>query len=111
MGLDLAALATNTHTITVDFMGQAARVTYKPAEVTTANVEEIDNAKSSEGADPFINFLCGVLTDWDVMIGKKKVPLTVAGLKPVPLALLRAVFLAIMQEAGSGEAGSPSSDG
>ena len=58
-----------------------------------------------------MTFFIDVVTDWDVMHGRKKVPLTEAALKPLPLILLRAIFLAIMQEAGSGEADRPSSAG
>lgn len=105
MGLDLAAVAINEATTTVDFMGQSARVTYKPSVITQ---EALENTSDDDG---FLKFFSEAVSSWDVTEGKKKVPIEPAALKKVPLVFLRAVFQSIMEDGGQGEAPAASSDG
>lgn len=113
MGLDIGSLAANTATVEVEFLGQSAMVTYKPMSLTAAALEEMDITKPGESpSDGFFKFLAETITEWDLLISpKKKVPLTIVGVKMVPLPLLRAIFHSLMTEAASGEAGKGSSGG
>lgn len=105
MALDLNSLAGKTAVTTVEFLGQSAVITYNPVTLTADNF-----AKSQKGDDSFTEFFAELVTDWDVKRGAKKVPLTVAGLRGVPLQFLRAVFAQIMSEkAGDSDEGKASS--
>lgn len=109
MGLDLTALATKTAKCDITYMGQTCTVTYRPSALTTELISALDTPSADE--DRFSKLLLDLITDWDVMKSKKKVPLTVAGLRPLPIVLLRAIYLGLLRETGSGEASAPSSDG
>lgn len=113
MGLDLNSATSNKATMDVSFVGQTVKVTYRPLVLTTERLENLE-AKPTEGRTSesmFLEFFLELVADWDVRRGAKKVPLTTAALKTVPLMLLRAIYLQVMREAGSGEAESLSSDG
>lgn len=112
MGLDLNNAASNTAVADVTFVGQTVKVTYRPMVLTTERLENLDKpVKGRSSEDVFVEFFLELVADWDVRRGAKKVPLTTNSLKAVPLMLLRAVYLQVMREAGSGEAESLSSDG
>lgn len=107
MALDIAQLAGKTAVIDVPFMGQTTKVTYNPSVLTQEAL-----IKAQSGTDEgFIEFFISMVKAWDVTKGKNKVPLTKNGLQTVPLILLRAIFMAIMSEAGSGETGKASNAG
>ena len=107
MALDIQQLAGKTAVIDVPFMGQSTRVTYNPSVLTQEAL-----IKAQDGTDEgFIEFFTTLVKAWDVTKGKNKVPLTKNGLTTVPLILLRAIFMAIMGEAGNGEAGKASNAG
>lgn len=105
MAFDLAAVAVNQASLTVDFMGQSAKIVYKPSVITQEALE-----KTTED-DGFLSFFTECVATWDVTNGKKKVPLEIAALKAVPLVFLRAVFEAIMEDGGQGEAPATSKGG
>lgn len=105
MGFDLSAVAVNEVRIDVDFMGQSTEVKYRPNVITQ---EALEGTNSDEG---FVKFFTDVVAAWDVTENKKKVPITPAGLKKVPLVFLRAVFEAIMEDGGQGEAVATSNGG
>lgn len=102
MPLDLAAVAINEATITVDFMGQSAKITYRPSVITQ---EALENTSDDDG---FMKFFCDAVSNWDVTHAKKKIPLTPAAIKKVPLVFLRAVFQGIMEDGGQGDPVKPS---
>lgn len=105
MGLDLAQVAANEAAVTVNFMGQTAKVKYRPNVITQ---DALETTTEDEG---FVAFFASVVVSWDVTVGKKKVLLDPKSLKGVPLVFLRAVFMAIMEDGGQGEADAPSSAG
>ncbi len=114
MGIDLDNLATDQAVASFTFMGQDGKVTYRPLAITTEALENIDKRANKDDADGFINFIVDTVIDWDIKKGKKKVPIKPESLKPLPLLLLRAVYLGIMadNEPGSaGEADGRSNDG
>lgn len=109
MGLDISALASNTATVKVDFMGQTINVTYKPSVITLESMEIMD---TKPGTDGLFEFLEDAITEWDIFYsGKRKVPPTKVGMAKVPVPVLRKIFTTIMEEASSGEADGTSSDG
>lgn len=103
--MDLANLSVNEATTVAYFMGQEAKITYRPMEVTPKRLEQVNSGNDEE----FYQFFADVVSAWDVKKGPKKVPLTQEGLGDVPMALLRAVFNAIMSDTGQEEAGKGSS--
>jgi len=105
VGLDLAAVAINQATCSVDFMGQSAKIAYRPSVITQDALEKTGTD------DGFMEFFVAVVSDWDVTEGRKKIPLTIPALKAIPLVLLRAIFQAIMEDGGQGEAPAASSGG
>ena len=94
MALDLNAIATKRAAVTVNFMGQSAVVKYNPSLLTQSMVDEFRQG----GDEDFLKSFCKVVVDWDVKKGTKKVPLTVAGLKDVPILFMRAVYKQIMAD-------------
>jgi hypothetical protein len=105
MPLDLANIASNKAHVTVPYGGSEVKVTYKPAVITSAMITESD--KSDDGT---IAFLISAISTWDVLNGKKKVPLNAEALQQLPIQFLRAVMLGILRDRGdeAGEAGSNS---
>lgn len=98
MAFDLNTLAGEKSTVAVHFMGQTAKVTYNPAMMTASN-----HTKAVSGTDEaFAEVFTGIVTDWDVKKGGRKVPLTVAGLSEVPLPFIRAVYKALMNDSDDG---------
>lgn len=113
MGLDLSSVSLGKADTFVEFMGETAKVTYNPMILTADRLMAMDEpVKGEESPDAgFLAFFAELVLDWDVKKSGKKVPLTVKGLRGVPLVLLRTIYTHIMTEAGSGEAVRPSSDG
>lgn len=97
MALNLTSLAGKTQTIDVKFMGQTCKVTFDPTVLTAANLTKAQNGEEDE----FVEFFTACVKSWDVTKGTKKVPLTQKALQEVPLVLLRAIFMAIMADAGA----------
>lgn len=98
MALNLASLAGKTATITVEFLGQTAKVVYDPMVLTQENY----TLAQSGGDAAFAEFFCRLVKSWDVTHGTKKVPLTTKGINAVPMPFLRAVFGQIMVD-GAGD--------
>lgn len=94
MGIDLAALAANTETVPFMYGGETATATFRPSVMTTDAVQKFTADSASE--DEFLDFISGLLTDWDVTDGGVKVPIDRASLGAIPLGLLRAIVQAIM---------------
>jgi hypothetical protein len=111
MGIDLGNLAVDAATTMVHFGGQEAKITYRPSILTTRRLETIQSQIEAEDADAFIKFLPDCITDWDVIKDGEMFPLETEALKDLPLVFIRAVYLAILSDAGQGEAQKPSADG
>jgi hypothetical protein len=109
MGLDLNSLASNTATVEFEVMGQTGHLTYRPSVVTTERVEGIDQRAKADSPEGLYSFFLDVIVDWDVMTGSRKVPLTAKGIGSLPVVLHRAMFLAILRDAGQGGQGNSSS--
>lgn len=106
MALNLTTLAGKMAKTEVPFMGQTCKITYDPMYLTQENVD-----KSTVSEDAFVTFFCALVKNWDVTKSNKKVPLTPAGIKTVPMLLLRAIYGAIMQVSeGDIDEGKTSSD-
>ncbi len=105
MGIDLDNLATDQAVAAFTFMGQDAKVTYRPLAITTEALENIDKQADKDNADGFIEFIVDTVVDLDIKNGKKKVPINAQSLKSLPLLLLRAVYRGIMADNGPGSAG------
>lgn len=111
MGIDLGNLALDEATTMVKFGGQEAKVVYRPSVLTTRRLEQIQKEIENENADAFLEFLPDAIIEWDVTRGGEMFPLNRDDLKDLPLVFVRAVYLAIMSDAGQGEARKPSEDG
>lgn len=107
MGLNLNSLVGKQATTEVQFMGETTTVSYDPLYLTQKTINEAQNGDD----DSFIEFCTHLLTGWDVSYDNEVVPLTVEGLRTVPLFLIRAIFLEIMAAAGNGDAGKISNAG
>lgn len=93
MPLDLADLVSNKATVVVPYGGGEVKVVYKPALITQKSLSEMD-----EGDDGHSVFLSAVITSWDVLDGRKKVPITKDALDKLPLPFLRTVVLGILRD-------------
>lgn len=88
MALNLTTLAGKLGKTEVPFMGQTCKITYDPMVLTQERL-----AVAMQGTDDeFIDFFCEVIKNWDVTRSAKKVPLTPAGVKGVPMLLLKAIY-------------------
>ena len=108
MGLDLNNLADNTARVEFEIMGETGFVVYRPMLVTEERIRAIE-VKAKADESPFAEFFTEVLADWDVMYGSKKVPINVKGISGLPLPLLRAIYVAILRDTGTGGQGNSSS--
>lgn len=107
MALNLDAVASKTATVTVDYMGQSALITYNPSVLTQENI-----TRAQKGDEQFVDVFVSLIRDWDVKRGTRKVPISMKGLVGIPLPFLRAVFRAVMRDtAGGTEEGNSSSGG
>lgn len=108
MGIDLSAIAGNEATTVVTFLGESAKVTYKPSEITSGMIERLD-----QKADGLANFIATVVLSWEITRGPDPVdPTDVETVKALPLPLLSAIYRQVMKDsANAGEAESNSNDG
>lgn len=111
MGIDLGNIALDEATTMVRFGGQEAKVRYKPSVLTTRRLEQIQAEVEKENADAFLQFLPEAIMEWDVTRGGEMFPLDAEQMKDLPLVFVRAVYLAILSDAGQGEAPKPSDAG
>lgn len=107
MAFDLKDFIANTAEVDVVINGHGTiHITYKPGLITPDRINEQGN--SEEGT---FQFLCDVISEWDLKNGKAVVPLTVEALKGVPSLITNRVVNGILGDDPLGEAASPSSDG
>lgn len=110
MAINLASLAGKLARADVEFMGQSCRVQFDPLRITAEWMERTGGGSDEAFAEGFIE----VVRSWDVMeTAKKKVPLTLAGLKKVPLPLLKAIYSEVVfgSQTEVEDEGKASSDG
>jgi hypothetical protein len=111
MGIDLAALATNTATTVVPFGDSEINISYRPSVATPNNLKAI-TADEDDEVGPFIDFFISLVLDWDVTDGGKTVPLSDDGVGSVPMSVLQKIMRTVMADSQeAGEAASPSSSG
>lgn len=131
MAFDLNLITGKSTDISVTIFDQTAVVSYVPAALTQENLnlmrgdaptsvpatpeeataEDVAPAADTVEDDTFVTFFQKIVSKWDVVMNGEIVPLTHDGLYKVPMVLLRAIYLKIMEAAGSGEVGSLSSSG
>lgn len=107
MGFDLNALAGKTAQVQVHFMGHTAIVTYDPSFLTADTMRKAGS--NDDGI--FGEFMTGLIKDWDLTKGKRKVPITPAGLSTVPIVFLRAVYQTVLRDSGDDSEGKASNAG
>lgn len=92
MAITLSSVKMDTASVDVEFGGETATIIYKPLQITQEKMEMMD--KEVDGSQ---RFLCEVVKSWDVLYSpKKKVPLTLAGLRSLPLPFIQKCVLAIL---------------
>lgn len=111
MGIDLGNLSLDEATCMVKFGGQEAKIKYRPSIITTKRLNTIKAQIEAEDADAFITFLPECIIEWDVTKDGEMFPLERETLEELPLAFIRATYLAVLGDAGQGEAESPSDAG
>jgi hypothetical protein len=111
MGIDLGSIALDEAHTVVKFGGQEAKVKYRPSVLTTRRLEQIQAEIEAENSSAFLAFLPEAIIEWDVTKEGEMFPLSEDALKDLPLVFVRAVYLAILSDAGQGEAPKPSEDG
>lgn len=94
MALDLNAVAVKRAKTTVNFLGESADITYNPSILTQEKVLTLRGGNDED----FFKVFCEIVVDWDVKKGTRKVPLTPAGLKAVPIIFLRACVKAVTED-------------
>ena len=100
MPIKLAELQRQERTIPVAFDGQEAQVTYKPHVITLALLNSDISVPAAIQA---------TVIAWDVVdAAGQPVPITEAGLAPVPWALLQAVWREVRADSASPKASRPS---
>lgn len=100
MPIDLDAIASDTVPVDVNWKGHVAKIKYRPSALTTRNIETMQAA--DDESETFLTFVMKFLADWDITKGKKKVPISVEGLRDVPLPFIRACVDEIMEDSGKG---------
>jgi hypothetical protein len=88
MAINLASLHGKLAKVTVEYMGQKALVQYDPQILTSQWMADVQR-----GDEEFSKGFSQLVKSWDVQSAPgKKIPITLNGLKSVPLPLLRAVY-------------------
>ena len=111
MGIDLGNLSLDEATTMVKFGGQEAKIKYRPSIITTKRLNKIKASIEDEDVDAFITFLLETVIEWDVTKDGEMFPLEFDAMSDLPMAFIRATYLAIMGDAGQGEADVPSGVG
>lgn len=108
MTINLSSVSLDKAETEVAYGGQTAKLIYKPGAVTREALERMDHQTDGD-----LVFLKETLIDWDVKKGTKKVPITEASLKSLPMPFLRATIYAILGDRGDsvGEVNGNSNDG
>jgi len=95
---DRAALLKKTRTTTVEYDGERITITYAPAKITPRWEQAFNEALKGEWKSrAVVETLADALVEWDVTDGGKPFPPTVDNLVQLPMDLLSAVFVAIME--------------
>jgi hypothetical protein len=112
VGIDLNQLVANEATAVVNYMGQEAKVVYRPSEITARVLSAIDKDPDG-GAEPMFRFIGQVVASWDLTKGDQAIdPKDIDAIRDLPMKLSRAVYIAILEDNASlGEADSNSNDG
>lgn len=100
MGFDIDSLVGQNVETEVKIGSQEAKVWYDPTVITRTRIEEAE-----KGDVEFLDFFCELVKDWEVTQGGVKIPLVPESLAPIPVVMLRAVFMHILRESSAGEMG------
>jgi hypothetical protein len=95
---DRSAWLKKTKTVVVEFEGEQVSVTFAPAKITPRWEQEFNEALKSEWKSrAMVETLATVIVDWDITSDGKPFPPTEANLAQLPMELLTAIFVAIME--------------
>lgn len=94
MAINVTQLAANKATKTVEFAGQTTDITYRPGLITQERLEKV------VGDTAIMEFLVDVLVSWDIRVGQKKLPISIASLKKLPFELVGALYEAVVTSGG-----------
>lgn len=97
----LASILKNDRDLTINLGdGEPLQVTYQPGAVTPETEDAfMSKADSQRGGLALAQFLCSVLTAWDLVGDDGKVyPITEKGLRKLPIAFLGMVVTAITND-------------
>lgn len=100
MGFDVQQLVNKSVEIEIEIAGEKGVVHYDPTVITKARIESAE-----QGDEEFLDLFIALVRDWDVTDGGKTVPLTREALSPLPVILLRSVFMQILRESSAGQMG------
>lgn len=108
--MDLNAIAGNEATTVVTFLGETAKVTYKPSVITSKALETLESTSDAGG---LADFLGGCVTSWELTRGPDPIsPQDREAVMDLPLPLLRVIYMTVLKDAAdAGEAESNSNDG
>lgn len=101
MTIKLGDLVNTTATVEVEFMGQSANVVYRPAAVTSAFMERVEQATTVPQAAALIG---EAVTEWDVLdLDEQPIAPASENTKQLPISLLTAVLRTIVGDTQPGE--------
>ena len=87
------ATAASARTVNVRIDDETAfAVTYN---VEKYSIADLDALKGDADTGTFATYLAGIVTDWDLMDGDDKAPITRETLESLPLAVLRRIAEAV----------------
>ena len=114
MALDLAEVATNVATATVEYGDITLSVSYRPSVATPARLKAMttDLSEDTEELDEFVMFMSELLDSWDITDKGAAVGTDAAGISKVPMPILQKVMQTVLAESQNvGEARSSSESG
>lgn len=103
MPINMAQLALDTATTTVEFQGHLADIVYRPNVLTTGMLQKVALRYEQNDIAGIIDFLVEVISDWELYRGDVKLPVNTDSIMGLPVVFLKAILVAVMEDSSAGE--------